>query len=139
MTTAIKDTLTLTIPVADSRLQPWDSHKMVIAAFLSKCQGQVKVTFARAKKVRSKPSNSFYWAVPVAMIADETGHDAEEIHEMLKELFLGRRFITVAGVEHEIPKSTAGLTQAEFTVYLDKVIGFAATELGMAIPGPNEI
>ena len=134
-----KNTLVLSMPVVDGRLAPWEAHKAIIHAFLAKCGPQVKVTFERPTVIRSRASNRYMWGAVYKAIAEHSGHEEEELRELFKDMFLGRRFIKVGQIEREVGKSTADLNQVEFGQYLEKVIAFAATELGIAIPGPNEI
>lgn len=125
--------------VRDDRLCPTDAQKNVVKAFLSQRDGkEVVVTFSSLRKVRSGNQNRFYWGICMSMIALETGHSPEEIHEWCKDAFLPRSYVTIAGVEREIAKSTTDLTTTEFEAYLDRIRAFAAQELRMNIPLPNE-
>lgn len=45
----------------------------------------------------------------------------------------------VGEVEQEVPKSTAEVTTFEFEQYLEQIRAFAAQELRMGIPLPNEL
>ena len=72
------------------------------------------------------------------MIADETGHEPEEIHEILKWKFLPRQFIAFGGEEIEMAKSTTRLSTQEFEEFLDRIRAFAAQELCLLIPMPHE-
>ena len=72
------------------------------------------------------------------MIAAETGHTTEEVHEFFKGLLLPRFFVCIGGREVETCKSTATLSTNDLEEYLEKVRAFAGTELGMSIPLPNE-
>lgn len=72
------------------------------------------------------------------MIADFTGHDTEEVHEYCKMKFLPRHSVTIANEECQVSKSTTRLTTDEIEEYLNRVRVFAANELSLTIPLPNE-
>ncbi|MFZ5586131.1 MAG: hypothetical protein ACOZHQ_09400 [Thermodesulfobacteriota bacterium] len=90
------------------------------------------------RRRRSKSANSYYWAVVVPMVAEHTGFTEEETHEALKALHLGREVKDLAGREIVCTKSSATLDSKEFAEYVDRCIAFAAAELGVAIPLPNQ-
>ena len=127
-------------PVKDGKMHFSPVQLKLIAAFLTKHEGQdVRVTFSQPAKSRSPKQNKYYHAVVVDMIAAETGHSQEEVHELMKSMFLPRSFVTLAGKEVEIAKSTTSLSTQEFEEYQDRIRAFAATDLNMTIPLPNEI
>lgn len=86
------------------------------------------------EKTRSLPQNALYW-VYLSVIAAETGHDEEELHELFKQKFLPTRFLrTKDGKEYRVPKSTTKLKKHEFGEYLEKIC--AATNI--PIPNPED-
>lgn len=116
------------------------SQKKRIAAYMQKHEGQyTRLTFAQPTKGRSNPQNRYYWGVVVEMIASETGHTTEEIHEYLKGLLLPRRFLTVGKTEVQLTKSTTTLSTQDMEEYLERARAFAATELGLSIPLPHQL
>lgn len=130
--------LTLTIPVRDAKLEPSPAQKLTIAGYLRNRDGKtVNVTLSRPTTVRSTSQNRLYWGVVVATIATETGHTPEEIHSVLKQMFLPRRFVVVGKSEHELHKTTTELTTEEFTLYLEQIRAWAGTELGIRLPLEN--
>jgi len=72
------------------------------------------------KPVRSLSQNSYYW-VYLGVIADETGDNAEDLHEFFKRKLLPPVFKTIQGEEIKLPRSTTDLSKGEFTEYLDKI------------------
>jgi hypothetical protein len=80
-------------------------------------------------------ANKYYWGVVVALIAEHVGDEPESVHEDL-----ARKFLTV-DPDAPLPKrrSTAELDSAEFARYVDECRRFAATFLGVVIPGPGEV
>lgn len=127
--------LSLTIQVEDGKLMPTDGQARQIRAFLHSRDGKaVAVKFSRPKSTRTIDQNRFYWGVVLTGIAEHTGHTPEEIHEVLKDLFLPRRFITLGGHEVSTQKTTTDLSVTEFAHYLEQVTAWAAQELGIAFP-----
>lgn len=96
---------------------------------------EVEVTIGRKRKKRSMNQLRYYWAVPVAIIAEAAGYTPEETHEALKW-----RFLKVHG-ESEFPtvRSTSELTTVEFEEYLAKIKQLAAEVYSEYVPDPNEV
>jgi hypothetical protein len=135
----MRDFASVTAPVKDGK--PWLSpaQRKIIDAKFRQMEGKdVRITVSKAERPRSNPQNRFYWGCVLTMIAAETGHTTEELHEAFKAMLLPRCQVTVAGREVEIAKSTTDLSTGEMEDYLERVRAFAATELGMTIPLPNE-
>lgn len=80
---------------------------------------------------RSLSQNNYYWLY-LGVIEQETGQNANDVHEWAKRRFLPPRFIKVQGQELKIPASTTDLDKATFTAYLDKI----ASETGVPLPDP---
>ena len=104
---------------------------------LLKLKGKtVAVTCEERKKHRSNEQNAYYWGVVLKTIADYAGYRGEQeitgIHEELKRMFLQK-----IG-KLNIVKSTSSLNTAEFTDYIENIRLWAAQELGVYIPDPNE-
>jgi len=80
--------------------------------------------------------NGYYWAVVVADIAAHTGHTPQEIHEEMKILHNP----VASEFSPEITKggSTEALNTIEFEEYVERVRVWAATDLDLVIPLPNE-
>ena len=98
----------------------------------------VTVNKYRAYKQRSNEQNRYYWGVVVKLLSDETGHSAEEIHEVLKIKFLLKPY-NLKGKQLPGATSTADLTTAEFESYLSQVRSWASQELAVYIPAPHEV
>jgi len=71
-------------------------------------------------------------------IAYETGHDKHEVHEYFKKLYL--QPVEVVMFYGEIVQfwSTRNLNTIQFKHYLDKIQVFAATELAITLPDPDD-
>ena len=115
---------------------------------VSNIKGEVDITVGKRERTRSTGrkdqtgnQNGYYWSVVIKMICDYTGEtEPMRIHDALKMKFLaepvgdgkvGRTLMS--------PGSTAGLNTWDFEQYLEKVRYFAAMELNIAIPLPNEL
>ena len=102
--------------------------------YLGGLTGKVKVVVRKWRKNRSLNQNSYYWGVVIKILAEELGYTDEQCHNALKWEFLrveGKRIPTI--------KSTALLTTLEFMDFIDKIQIWAAQELNINIPSPNEI
>lgn len=88
------------------------------------------------KGKRSLDQNSRYWSI-LQEVSDQTGHTANELHEICKAEFLGLETICVENKDRgwslEIPKSTTKLNTKEFAEYCDKVSMFAAQEFNVNV------
>lgn len=93
------------------------------------------------RKSRSLLQNSYYHGVVVAVLAEHTGFDNLEMHEVLKSRFLSetRAIATKNGqAEYIVTRSTTSLDTSEFEAFLAKVRTWASIDLGCYIPEPNE-
>jgi len=98
----------------------------------------VVITVGEQKKRRSLNLNSYYWAVVVKLLSEETGYDKDEMHEVLKSMFLRTRY-QIKGVWVDSTKSTTKLSHKEMSEFIEEVKRFASTTLGVYIPDPNEV
>ena len=92
----------------------------------------------RAHPKRSLDQNAYLWGVVYEAVSDWTGYEKDETHEILKAMFLG----TVSrklpdGQTVEMPRSTRGLSTAEFSEYVDRIRRWASGHR-CYIPDPNE-
>lgn len=109
-----------------------DGVKAVFKEHLKEHEGKrYKIEYVEA--TRSLPQNAYYH-VYLDVIAGETGHSSEELHELFKKKFLSRRFKLVLGEHVEIGKSTARLTKSEFSDYLDRI----SAHTGIELPNPAD-
>ena len=96
------------------------------------------ILIEREKKNRSIPQNKWYWSCIIPMIAKEIGeYDEEEIHEILKTMFL-KKVVVVKGKELWKVGSTTKLDVGEFGEYCEKVRTWAAQFLNVSIPDPDK-
>ncbi len=103
---------------------------------LSRFEGQrIELTIRKERHVRSLSQNKYYWGVIIEILSNNFGYDKEEMHEALKFKFLKKHedtdLVTVG--------STAKLSTAEFTEYIDGIIRWASTEYRVVIPSADEV
>lgn len=109
--------------------------------------------FSDKKPNRSLRQNGYLWGVVYDTIAEVTGYEPEEVHEMCKAKFTLRTEFKIPEelVERlrsnpdaqidallEYPMSTKLMDTRQMTDYIDKIRRWAS-ELGIHIPQPNEI
>ena len=88
------------------------------------------------KANRSISQNSLYW-LWLTCIEHETGNERNDLHDLFKERFLTPEHIEVLG-ERRLRRTTTGLNTTQFKYYLDQIQVFAATELSIKLPGPED-
>lgn len=106
----------------------------------------VVLTVAEAKSKRSNPQNKYYWGVVVDLIGRELKHlgwepkhcNAESVHEMMKREFLSVDEHVKDGLFLKRTRSTTELDTADFNEYLEHCKRWAAENLSLEIPDPNE-
>ena len=98
-----------------------------------------KIVVQEIYPARSVDANAYYWGVITKMIAIETGHTAEELHEYYKRMFLVDYAPNKKNEWSLRVKSTTELDQREFMSYALKVRAQAMLDLGIDIPLPNEV
>jgi len=96
-------------------------------------------TLSELKRSRSNNQNRYYWGVVIEIIGRELGYHPEEVHEVLKNQFLPVRTLSIGDDEYKISGSTAKLSTKEFEDYLERVRTWAASNLSIVIPLPNEV
>ncbi len=98
--------------------------------FIENNQGK-QIVVEAPRPVRSGQQNRYYHLY-LNVISQETGNDADDLHEWAKRKFLPSRFIKVNGEEMRIPGSTTTLTKVEFGEYMERIC--AATEVPLPDP-----
>ena len=111
-------------------------REIVLNAVWHLPDGQWSVEIKRLKGRRTLQQNALYWRW-VHIIADETGNDAEDIHEAIKLKFITPELVTVLG--ETVPRrSTADKDIDAMTALMNKVHAWAHTDLGILLPLPEE-
>lgn len=89
------------------------------------------------KKNRTAAQNRLMWKW-LTCIGDDIGYTENEMYDIMVDKFLPDEFIEYAGKQVKKNKSTSRLNTKEFTVYLEKIDRFAAAELGIVLPSPED-
>ena len=91
---------------------------------------------------RSIPENKYYWSVIIGILSEELGYSSNEMHEILKAMFLTlKRYIkNKKGIVREVTtiRSTTELTTIDFEKYLSDIRIWASAEMNVFLPMPNE-
>jgi hypothetical protein len=107
--------------------------------YLNTLSGEIELTVKKRTKKRTLSQNAYYWGVVVKMIAEETGHDSDEIHELMKQMFL-KDLIKIKGEIYETVKSTTELETKGFSLdYIERIKYWAMEKLNLNIPSPDEV
>ena len=125
-----------TAQVINGRLHIKDEQ--LFDRYIASLDGIVQITIDRRKTPRSMRQNRYYWGVVIATLLNYQGDvDAgadEDLHRTLCSMFLTDK-------SYKIPrtKSTSSLSTKEFEDYMEKIRVWAAKELQVTIPLPNEV
>jgi len=98
-----------------------------------------KVAPVRNKKKRGNPANAYHWCVIIKILCEETGNEAEDLHEYLlgeyvgwvTHVILGKKKLKPARRSHDMDHET-------FENFNEYCRMFASRELGIIIPLPGE-
>lgn len=104
---------------------------------------EVEVAVTRRRATRSLSQNAYYWGVVVQYIAEHTGYTGDEVHDILKMMFLPKHLSFADGNgevqgEFVIGGSTRKLNTLEFGEYMESIKTWAAQTLDVVIPDPTE-
>ncbi len=96
----------------------------------------VEIKLFRAK--RSIPQNRLLhlWC---KCIEDETGQEAESVKRFCKEQFLGYKEVSMFGKQSYELTPTSSLNTQQFTLFIEKIQAWAASELGIVLPIPEDL
>lgn len=111
--------------------QAYEAHLMTL-------DGEVEVITRKRKRTRSLKQNDYYWGVVIQKISEYTGHSAQEVHELMKNLFL-RDMLIVNKDIYRSTKSTTELSTKQFIDYIQKINLWALDRLDVNIPEPEDV
>lgn len=118
-----------------------DTHtrKAVVSYIEQLPEGKAfEVTVTKKRERRTLDQNRLYW-LWLAAIAEDCGHTVEELATYFKAQYLGHRHALVFRQPIEMEVSTTTLTKEEMTSYLERIQAFAASELGLRLPNPDDL
>lgn len=101
---------------------------------LKSLNGPYKLTIKKPVKERSDPQNKYLHGVIFKMIADETGHTAQEVHEAMAWMFL-----RIPDTKLPTRRSMASLTTVEHEDFASQCRVWASQTLNLFIPLPGEV
>jgi len=105
---------------------------------LSKLEGQrIELTICKERHQRSLSQNKYYWGVIIEILSDNFGYEKEEMHEELKRKFNPKP--SRIDYDKTFGGSTAKLSTAEFTEYIDGIVRWASTEYQIIFPSADGI
>ncbi len=119
--------------VENGKLLMGERIKGVMSMFLSSLKGKIYFEIGKVESKRTISQNNFYWMY-LGVIAEDTGNNANDLHEYFKRVLLLPIFQTVEikgkKIEIKIPASTKKLSKLEFGEYIEKICALT----GIPIP-----
>jgi hypothetical protein len=105
-------------------------------------RGRCHFQITQCKAARTLAQNSYYWGVVLPAVSEGIAEawgeslSIEETHELCRRAFLSRPVVdrNSGEVKSRVPQSTTKLDTASFAEYLERIIKFAAEQLGAQIP-----
>jgi hypothetical protein len=97
----------------------------------------IEVIIRKFVRHRTSNQNALYW-VWIGIIANDTGHTADEIHEIFKGMFLTPITVEIGTKTREIAPSTTKLSTVDMSEYMERVRAFCAAELGLQLPDAHQ-
>ena len=94
--------------------------------------GTYRITVETIKQQRTGEQNKFYWAI-LQELAEETGNGTEDLHDSFRAMFLTDRSTMPWRV-----KSTTELSIREFITYLDQILAYVGSEMGITVRQTRE-
>jgi len=123
----------MSVVILAGEAQRQHAMRLISALDLSAKRWQVEVK--PFVKKRSNQQLGLYWKW-LAIIADETGNDKDDLHDFFKAKFLEPETREVMGTA-VMRYSTDG-DAARMTRYMDKVMAFVTSQLGIYLPLPED-
>lgn len=113
--------------------------KQKLFEYLKGLNSVYKLEIKKDKNNRSGMQNRYYWGVVLKMIMEHTGDDKDDLHDYFKRKFLSYdKAIKATGEAYTRTRDTHDLDTGEFETYLEEIRRFAAVEIEIVIPLPNE-
>jgi len=94
--------------------------------------GDYRITIEEVDAGRTNEQNRFYWAI-LNEIADQTGNSSDDLHETFRAMFLTDR-----GAVPPRIRSTTELDVREFITYIDQILAYIGTEMGITVRQTRE-
>jgi hypothetical protein len=126
-------------PINKAGMLPKQASESIKKELLLFAGKRVTITIEKYKKIRSNEQNAYYHGVIIKIISDYTGYSKEEVHELLKKEFIGKKTVKIGDREVEIGESTTKLTTTDFMGYISEIQQWCSETIGLYLPDPNEI
>ena len=98
-----------------------------------------RITVEPFVKKRTLDQNAFYHGVSLKLICEHTGYELDDMKMYLCGKFFGWAEYEMMGEKRKKPiKTTSQLNVEEFTFLIEQTERWAAQELDILIPKPNE-
>lgn len=103
----------------------------------------VEVTVRRKGWKRSDRQNAWYWGQILELLSEHTGYTPDELHEYCKSRFIPKKLAICDGNgivvdERVVGGSTTRLNTVEMADYCEAIRRFAAEDVGVVIPDPDQ-
>lgn len=98
---------------------------------------EYEVNITPRKSTRTLSQNRLYWLY-IACIIDETGNDRDALHDHFRRKFLPVYYSLLGDEQTEKLTSTTALDTVQFTQYIDRIVAFSSSELGIVLPNPED-
>lgn len=106
---------------------------------------RIRIKIERAFNKRSNSQNAYYWGVIVPILKEaliqigyNEARNSEWVHDFVKVNFLLDEKPDKDGVVRKVVRRTSGLSTSEFMDLISDLQQWAAENLGVVIPDPNE-
>jgi len=112
-----------------------ESAERMLQRLIQKFEGkEVEMRLTVVRKNRSLNQNAYFHGVILPLISDHTGYEPEEVKDILKQMFL-----LIDDGKYPRTRHTSDLDTAEMAHFIDRCIRWAATELNVVIPDPEQV
>lgn len=129
--------------IVGGKFQPFPNYAEITKREFSKWEGErVDVVISKESSKRSIAQNNYWHGVLVAYIRDffrELGYDvdSQDVHEYLKQHYLGYKLVEIDGKTLKVPNSSRDLTKEKFIEVKERIQRDFAFR-GLVIPDPNQ-
>lgn len=99
--------------------------------------GKIRMIVEKQKNYKSGKQLRYYFGGILRPIAEDVGESTDNLHEVMKRLYLPKKFVKYRGRDIAMPGSTRGATVGEMA---GLILGATteAADLGIIIESPDE-
>ena len=99
--------------------------------------GEYNLTLTRKRTKRTVDQNALMW-LWFSCIENETGTAKQDVHDYCCRAF-NYRVVEINGKQEKVAGGMSKLTTVTMTDFLNKVQAWAASELGIILPNPDDL